>query len=103
MRFLVVTKQSTPPPPEIVISLLDGLSAWAKTHQDQGRIEQTWAFAGLPAGGGIFNVASLEELDTAMASFPFAPFSTIDIYPLIELEPSLETQRQAIRAMTPTG
>jgi muconolactone delta-isomerase len=103
MRFLVVTKQSTPPPPEMALALFDAVSAWAKANQDQGKLEQAWSFAGLPAGGGIANVASLEELDAMMSGFPLAPFSTTEIYPLVDLEPSLEGVRRAIRAMMPPG
>jgi muconolactone delta-isomerase len=103
MRFLVVTKQSTPPPPEMAIGLLEALSAWARRHQESGKIEQTWGFVGLPAGGGIMNVESLEELDGIMAEFPMGPFSTIEILGLVELEPALQRARNAIQAMMPGG
>ena len=101
MRFLVITKQSSPAPPDMVLGLFEALSAWAKEHQEKGRLEQVWSFAGLPGGGGIANVSSLEELDQMMASFPLNPFSNIETYPLVDLEPSLESVRQAIRAMMP--
>ena len=101
MRFLVVTKQSSPPPPEMVLGLFEALSGWAKEQQAKGKMEQVWSFAGLQGGGGILNVNSLEELDAVMAGFPFGPFSHIETYPLVDLEPSLEAVRQAIRAMMP--
>jgi len=103
VRFLVLTKQSSPPPPEIALSLFEGLSEWAKAHQASGKLEQVWSFAGLPAGGGILNVATLEELDSIMNGFPLSPFSTTEVLPLVELEPSLESVRQSIRAMLPPG
>jgi muconolactone delta-isomerase len=103
MRFLIVTMQNTPPPPDMALGLFEALSAWAKSNQEQGKIEQVWSFAGLPGGGGIANVNSLEELDALMTSFPMSPFSDIETYPLVDLEPSLENVRQAIRSMMPQG
>lgn len=101
MRFLVVTKSTHPLPPEIAMGLIAGLSAWAKANTDSGKLEQTWGFAGLQAGGGILNVASLEELDAIMTGFPLAPFSSIEIYGLVALEPALQRQRDVIQAMMP--
>jgi muconolactone delta-isomerase len=95
--------QSTPPPPDMAMGLFEGLSEWAKAEQEQGKLEQVWSFAGMPGGGGIANVNSLEELDAMMNSFPLSPFSTIQVYPLVELEASLESVRQSIRAMMPPG
>ncbi|TAK76427.1 MAG: hypothetical protein EPO16_07215 [Dehalococcoidia bacterium] len=101
MRFLVTSIQTVPPPPEAALGLFDALSAWAKAHKEQGKLEQIWSFAGLQGGGGIANVATLEELDALMAGFPLAPFSHTEVYPLVDLEPSLEQVKQAIRAMMP--
>ena len=101
MRFLVITKSAGPVPPEAAIDLFDALSGWAKDLLAKGKLEQTWAFAGLQAGGGIFNVESLEELDSVMGSFPLAAFSSIEILGLVDLEASLETSKTAVRAMMP--
>jgi muconolactone delta-isomerase len=102
MRFLVVTTQSTAAPPDMTPGLLEELSAWAKTQQEQGKLEQVWTFAELRGGGGIANVTSPEELDALMNGFPLGPFSSIQAYPLVDLEPSPEGIRQAIRAMMPS-
>jgi muconolactone delta-isomerase len=93
--------QNTPVPPDMALGLFDALSAWAKAHQEQGKLEQIWSFAGMPGGGGVANVGSLEEFDALMNGFPLSPFSTIQAYPLVDLEPSLESVRQSIRAMMP--
>jgi muconolactone delta-isomerase len=101
MRFLVITKQRHPVHPEQALGLFEAVSGWARGLQASGKIEQAWSFAGLPGGGGIFNVNSLEELDQAMNAFPLGPFTEIEVLPLVDLEPSLESVRGAIRAMTP--
>ncbi len=40
-------------------------------------------------GGGVLDVESHEELDAIMSRFPFAPFSTIEIIPLSDIDESL--------------
>jgi muconolactone delta-isomerase len=101
MKFLVITKANSPIPPEMALGLFEALSAWATEHVSSGKIEQTWSFAALQGGGGIFNVESLEELDAIMTKFPLAPFSSTELYPLVELQPSLQRVREAIQAMMP--
>jgi muconolactone delta-isomerase len=101
MRFLVVTKATSPIPPDMALPLFEALSGWAKENTAAGKIEQTWSFAGTPGGGGIINVPTLEELDALMTTFPLQPFSMIEVYPLVEIEASLERVRGAIRAMMP--
>ena len=103
MRFLIVTKSNSPIPPEMALPLFEATSAWAQQHTASGKMEQTWSFAGLAGGGGILNVASPEELDEIMISFPLSPFSTTEVYSLVDLEPSLQRVRNAIQAMMPSG
>jgi len=99
MRYLVVTKQTTPMPPEMVLGLFGAMKAWSARHIASGKLEQVWSFAGLNGGGGIFNVGSLEELDQIMAEFPLGPFSDRKIYGLVDLDKSLDTASKAFEAM----
>jgi muconolactone delta-isomerase len=85
----------------MALPLFEGLSGWANEQSAKGKMEQIWSFAGLQGGGGILNVESLEELDAIMITFPLGPFSKTEIYPLVDLEPSLERVREAIKAMMP--
>ena len=87
MRFLVISKTKHPMPPGT--ELVDAMLAWVDQHLQSGKMEQAWNFAGIPGGGGILNVGSLEELDTIMIGFPFGPFSEIEIYPLTDLHAAL--------------
>lgn len=100
MRFLVVTKQTTPLPPEMVPGLFAAMKAFSDRYTASGKIEQSWSFAGLSGGGAILSVGSLEELDEIMAEFPLRPFSNIKIYGLVHLSKSLDTAAKAFEAMT---
>jgi muconolactone delta-isomerase len=90
MRYLVVTKGNFPMSPEVAVGALGAMAKWAEKHSAEGKIEQTWSFAGLAAGGGILNVDSPEELDEIMAGFPLAPFSDVQIFGLVDLHKSLD-------------
>jgi muconolactone delta-isomerase len=103
MKFLVVTKSKAPFPPEMAMGLVEAVEEWSRKYTTSGKIEQIWGFAGLQGGGGIVNVNSLEELDTIMTEFPFAPFSDTEIFGLTDLQPGLQTMKRAIQAMAPPG
>ena len=101
MRFLLVTTNKAPLPPEVAPSLIDAMRPWLTKHA--GKVEQVWSFAGIQGGGGIIDVESLEEMDAFMAEFPLGPFSDITIYPLVELYGSLERSKQSMQAMSAGG
>ncbi len=103
MRFLVSSKAKQPPPPEMALGLVDATAEWARKHTASGKMEQVWAVAGGQAGGGIFNVNSLEEVDAIMAEFPFGPFSDVEVSGLVDIETTLKNAKQAIQAMAPPG
>ncbi len=103
MRFLVVTKSKAPFPPEMAMGLVDAMEGWVQKYTASGKIEQTWGFAGLQGGGGIFKVNSLEELDAIMTEFPFAPFSDTEIYGLSDLQTRLQNMKKVMQAMAPPG
>lgn len=101
MKFLVVTKITSPMPPEMAIGLMDALTAWAKKYTANKKIEQIWHFAGLLGGCGIANVNSLEELDAIQAEFPMGIFSKTEIYPLVDMQEAAQRVKQAFQAMIP--
>ena len=94
MRFLVVSLSKHPAPPEMTLGLMKAVEPWKKQFAD--KFEQMWWFAGTQGGGGILNVKSLEELDTVMGAFPFLPLSDIQIFPLTDLDASLQRGIQAL-------
>lgn len=102
MRFLVVTENRTPVPPEMALPMMQMMQAWTAEHLASGKLEQTWSFAGITGGGGILNVDSHEELDAIMGGFPFGQHSTITVYALADLDASLRdgiTRIEGIMAM----
>ena len=100
MRFLVVTKSKHPTPPEAVVPLFEALQQWVQRHTQNKKIEQVWNFAGIPGGGGILNVNSLEELDSIMVEFPLGPFSDIEIYGLGDVNVGIQGVIAAAKAMS---
>jgi muconolactone delta-isomerase len=101
MKFLVVTKNKMPIPPEMALGLVEAMEGWIQKYTDTGKMDQVWGFAGLQGGGGILNVSSLEELDSIMTEFPFGPFSNIEVYGLADLDLGLQKMKELIKAMPP--
>ena len=97
MKFLIIVKNKQMPPPEVLPGLIDGTLAWARKYQKQ--VSEIWSFAGQQAGGGIANVASLDELDAILAEMPIAPFSETEVHPLVGLDVSLRHQKESLQAM----
>jgi len=103
MRFLIVAKERNPLPPEMALGLMDAFAAWAKKYTGNKKAEQVWGFAGQSAGGGILNVESFDELNAIMCEWPLNPFSGTEVYPLMDLQTSIQQTKKAILAMTPKG
>ena len=103
MRFLVTAKSKHQIPPEVMSGLFDAMVGWSNKFSANGKFDQIWACAGLPAGGAIINVDSLEELDAIMAEFPFGPFSDTEIVPIVDLVPALQRAKQVMEATMAGG
>ena len=103
MRFLVIAKSKHLVPPDMMLGLLDAMIAWNNKYKQNGKMEAIWGTAGMPGGGGILNVNSLEELDAIMVEFPLGPFSETEVIPIVDLVESLQRAKQAAQAMMPGG
>ncbi len=99
MRFLIVQKTQHPMPPEAALPLMKAMHEWLKRYRQDGTIEQTWNFMGQAAGGGIMSAESHEELDDILAENPLRPYSTVEVYPLTDIDRSFEKQIQVIEHM----
>jgi muconolactone delta-isomerase len=99
MQFLIITRQSTSPTPEMLVPMLGAMEAWAAQLRASGKAKSMWAFAGTPGGGGVLEVESHEELDAILARFPFAPFSSTEIIALSDLDQSLANARAVFQEM----
>ena len=98
MKFLIVTMQNQMVPPEHALPLLDAFMAYVDKYKKSGHFEAEWSFSGMQGGGAIVEVDSLEELDTLIIEYPLGPFSNIQIYPLVDLEDSIDKSRQRIQS-----
>ncbi len=99
MRFLVVSKQKYMVPPEVQLALFDGSLAWLKKYKANGKLEHGWGFAGMPAGAGVVNVNSLEELSQISNELPLNAAAEIEIYPLIDIEEQINNAKKALSSM----
>lgn len=99
MQFLITTKQSSPPPPEMTVPLIEAMEAWVAQHRASGQITSIWGFAGIAGGGGVIEVDSHEELDAVMVAFPFGPFSTIEIIALSDIDEALAGAKATFQQM----
>lgn len=99
MKFLVISRPKHPVPPERSLALIDAFSAWIDKYTAAGKLESTWTFAGTRAGGGIANVNSAEELDAIVSEYPFAAFSDLETYPLVDAKQSIQQLKKYIQAM----
>ena len=99
MRFLVTLNQKYMVPPEVQLGLLDGSIAWAKKYTASKKLEQSWGFVGLPGGGGVLNVNSLEELNQMMVELPLGAVSQTEIRPIMDMEEAINQTKKALVLM----
>jgi muconolactone D-isomerase len=100
VKFLVLTHQTSPVPPDMAMPLLNAMQEWSARHRASGKMTQVWAFAGTPGGGGVLEVDSHEELDEIMTGFPWFPFSKIEVIALSDLDQALASARRTFEQMT---
>lgn len=99
MQFLVITRQSSPPPLELLPPLMEAMEGWVAEQRAAGRVKSMWAFAGIPGGGGLVEVASHEELDEVMIGFPLAPWSNIEVLAVSDLDHNLKVNQAMLQRM----
>jgi muconolactone delta-isomerase len=99
MRFLVTLNQKYMVPPEVQIGLMDGSIAWAKKYTASKKLEQSWGCAGMPAGGGVLNVNSIEELNQIIAELPLGAVSETEIRPIMGMEEAINQAKKALMAI----
>jgi muconolactone delta-isomerase len=68
-------------------------------HRASGELKEVWNFARLSGGGGALEADNHEELEEIMGGSPWTPWSTMEIYPLSDLDRSLATNRASFQRM----
>lgn len=101
MRFLILTtSREALPSPQMAMPLIEAMRQWLSEQRDSGRIVVDFGFAGKPGGGAIVEFSSHEELDQAMAGFPFMQVSDVQVLPITDLDSALDSAQAAFEKMT---
>jgi muconolactone delta-isomerase len=79
--------------------LFDATSEWIKQWEASGKMEESFAYAGRPGGGGILDVETMDELDEIMTGFPLGPFNEITVIPMAEIHASLQRSKAMVSQM----
>ncbi len=98
MRFLVLGERVHEVPTDMLPRILDGAIDWVKRYKANGKLELAYLNAGRQAGCYIFNVGSLEELNTIMTEFPLAAYGKIQVIPLVDAIEGLTAQKHVVEA-----
>jgi hypothetical protein len=87
MRALVVARQKTPPPMEVMPILIDGFQQWRTQSRDQK--DHFSFFAGGTEGCGIVTVDNEMDLHKLVASWPLTPYSDMLVEILVDGDETL--------------
>jgi hypothetical protein len=96
MRALIVARQKTPPPMEMMPILVDGFQQWRDQHRD--RMEHFSFFASGSGGCGIVTVENEMELHKLVASWPLALYSDVQVEVLVDGDEALQFLNEMIQA-----
>ena len=88
MRALIVARQKTPPPMEMMPMLVDGFRQWRDQYRD--RMEHFSFFASGTGGCGIVTIANEMELHNMVTSWPFTPYSDVQVEILVDGDEALQ-------------
>ena len=81
MRFAIIYRPSTAPPPEQIPDMVKAMGEWMQRHGD--RLEQTAFFVG-GGGFGVIESNDPDEVQRLITENPFTPFAEVEIRPLID-------------------
>jgi hypothetical protein len=82
MRVLVISRPKFPPPQEMMAPLLEAFAAWRERHRP---IMESFEFFISGGGGcGVINAPDDEALAQLMMEYPFAPFSDVELHPIMD-------------------
>ena len=99
MKFLVITIQKWPIPPEMLPALTEATVQWIAEAKKTGKMEALYSIAGQSGGMGIGNVDSLEELDDIVQGIPMGAFSDVQVFPLSDIDHAMATMREQVKKM----
>jgi len=98
MKFLVISNPKHQVPPDMILPILEAFGAFLAKYTASGHIKESWSFAGQQGGGARIDADSLEELDAIMAENPLGGVSDIQVYPVVDLQESIQRAQEIARA-----
>jgi muconolactone delta-isomerase len=103
MRFLVIQKPKdevvgTTPPGEMIEHVLRHME-YFRELKEKGIVIEDGAFAGVRGGFGIFEVESLEELNSILNHAPAMPYMHTEIYPLVSRDTRVKQLEEQLRKL----
>jgi Domain of unknown function (DUF3303) len=92
MRFAIIYRPGTAPPPEQVSDIVQATGDWMQRHGD--KLESTDFFVG-GGGIGVVDTDDAELVQRLIAENPFTPYAEIEIRPLIDPAAALGILQEA--------
>lgn len=97
MRVLVYVRPIHVSPFEQMPMMMEQFAAWRERYRSQMEVFEF--FAGSQGGIGIVHAADEASLNQMMMEYPFAPFSDIDVKPIVNGDVALAQWREAMKQM----
>ena len=92
MKFLIIVKPRTVPPP----SVLRSHKEWVLNQEKRGRFEMPHCFAASGGGFTIVNADNLEQLNDVQFEAPAGPYCDLEIYPLVDFARQMDRLCEAL-------
>jgi len=95
-----------PMPPEQLVGFMENTvfpSLESLDRLAREKVVTGGAFTGKPGLAMIVDVQSHEELNKLLASLPFAPFSKMEVMPLVAFGSQIETMRGVVQNIKTRG
>jgi hypothetical protein len=97
MRFIAITRLSSPLSPEQLPSIMEHFAEWREQYRDY--LELFESFAGSPGGFMVVNVPDEVMLNRLMAEYPFVGYVDIEVRPIIDGDTAFAQWWQVMRQM----
>ena len=95
MRFIAITRSTSPVPPEQLPSLMERFAEWREQYREH--LQSFEFFAGSPGGFMVINAPDEVVLNQLMAEYPFVEYVDIEVRPIIDGDTALAQWWQVMR------
>lgn len=92
MRFAIIYRPKTAPPPDQLPGMLQAMGEWMQRHGD--RVEGVQFFVG-GGGFGTIETNDAEDLARLISEHPFTQYADVEVRPLIDPQTALGILQEA--------